>query len=207
MTEEVKQDVQGQSDQAGTGHDPAQTDNPTSRTFTQADIDRIVKERLERQRQQFADYDDLRQKAAKLDELEDAQKSELEKLQERLAQEQKAREQLAAQHKEALVRMTVERLAAAQGFLDPSDAYRMLDVQSLSVNDAGEVEGAAEALKQLAEQKPYLLRPQGQIGATNPARGGGQTGETDAERRARLLGGGGANPFVGEGGGVILPNI
>lgn len=50
------------------------------RTFTQADLDRIVGERLARERQQYADYDDLKTRAAKLDEIEQAQRSETEKL-------------------------------------------------------------------------------------------------------------------------------
>lgn len=40
-------------------------DNGTeSQAFTQADVDRIVKERVQRERAKFADYDDLKAKAA-----------------------------------------------------------------------------------------------------------------------------------------------
>lgn len=35
----------------------------TPTTFTQADLDRIVKERVQRERAKFADYDDLKKKA------------------------------------------------------------------------------------------------------------------------------------------------
>jgi hypothetical protein len=35
--------------------------------LTQADVDRLVETRLERQRKQFADYDDLKDKASKVD--------------------------------------------------------------------------------------------------------------------------------------------
>ena len=34
---------------------------------TQADMDKVVEGRLERQRKQFADYDDLKEKASKVD--------------------------------------------------------------------------------------------------------------------------------------------
>lgn len=57
--------------------------------LTQADVDKVVESRLERQKKQFADYDDLKEKAGKVDtiakEFEDkltavgTEKSELEK--------------------------------------------------------------------------------------------------------------------------------
>lgn len=45
------------------------------RTFTQADVDRIVTKRLS----DFSDYEELKAKAAKYDEAEEANKSELQK--------------------------------------------------------------------------------------------------------------------------------
>lgn len=53
------------------------------KTLTQAEVDKIVAERVARERKKFADYDDLKKAAAKLRQIEDAQKSELEKAQER----------------------------------------------------------------------------------------------------------------------------
>ena len=57
--------------------------------LTQADVDKVVESRLERQKKQYADYDDLKEKAGKVDtiakEFEDkltavgTEKSELEK--------------------------------------------------------------------------------------------------------------------------------
>ncbi len=40
-------------------------------TFTQADVDRIVRERVKREREKFADYDDLKAKAAGAKTVED----------------------------------------------------------------------------------------------------------------------------------------
>lgn len=53
------------------------------RTFTQAELDAIVTERLKRDRAKYADYEALREKAEKLDKIEEANKSELEKAIER----------------------------------------------------------------------------------------------------------------------------
>lgn len=52
-------------------------------TFTQADVDRIIKERLARQSEKFSDYETLKEKAAKLDQIEEESKSELQKATER----------------------------------------------------------------------------------------------------------------------------
>lgn len=50
------------------------------KTFTQDDLDRVVSERLKRERDKYSDYGDLKDKASKLSELEEENKSELEKL-------------------------------------------------------------------------------------------------------------------------------
>ena len=49
------------------------------KTFTQDEVNSIVKERLERAKSQFSDYDTLKAKASKYDELEEANKTELQK--------------------------------------------------------------------------------------------------------------------------------
>ena len=59
------------------------------KTFTQEDVDRIVGERIKREREKYADYDDLKAKANDNDDLKakananDKTKSELEQLRER----------------------------------------------------------------------------------------------------------------------------
>ena len=56
------------SDENPTGGDqqqqtPPEKTNQQPQTFTQADVDRIVKERVQRERAKYADYDDLKAKA------------------------------------------------------------------------------------------------------------------------------------------------
>ena len=55
----------------------------TEKTFTQDDVNAIVGERLAREREKFADYELLKEKASKFDEAEEASKSELQKATER----------------------------------------------------------------------------------------------------------------------------
>lgn len=68
---------------------PKEDDTPKpkpdeGKTFTQADVDRIVQERLAKEKGKYADYDELKAKAAKVDELETSKKSDLDKLTEQI---------------------------------------------------------------------------------------------------------------------------
>lgn len=53
------------------------------KTFTQAEVDAIVGDRLKRDRAKYADYDALKEKAEKFDAMEEANKTELQKAIER----------------------------------------------------------------------------------------------------------------------------
>ena len=54
-----------------------------TKTFTQEEVNNIVAERLGRDRQKYADYDALKQKAEEYDKLQEANKTELQKANER----------------------------------------------------------------------------------------------------------------------------
>ena len=49
------------------------------KTFTQAEVDSIVEGRLAREREKYADYDSLKDKAGKYDEMQAKGKTDLEK--------------------------------------------------------------------------------------------------------------------------------
>jgi hypothetical protein len=67
------------------------------KTFTQKDLDRIVDERLNRERSKYADYDQLKAKAEKLDEMEAGNKSEIQKAEAARAAAEKERDEARAQ--------------------------------------------------------------------------------------------------------------
>lgn len=64
-----QQAAAGQQDQQATYTPPA----------TQADLDRIIADRLSRERSKFADYGDLQKKAAEFDKAQEAAKTDLQK--------------------------------------------------------------------------------------------------------------------------------
>lgn len=53
------------------------------RTFTQAEVDNIVSTRIGKERAKYSDYEELKAKAEKYNEIEEANKSELQKANER----------------------------------------------------------------------------------------------------------------------------
>jgi len=221
----------------GTGTDQDTTGIAATgeKAFTQEDVNKIVTDRLARQKTSlektymdktatdYADYDTLKAAAAKLKALEDADKTDLQKLTDRLgiieaeraAEAKQSQEQLATlqaqnavleqQRVDMLLRTTVVAEATRQGFYDPDDAYGLLDLSRLTVKD-GKVDGIKEVLQELAKAKPYLLQEKPRLGPTYPGRSARSVGETDAERRTRLYGAG-SSPIGSAGGGVFRPKL
>lgn len=73
---------------------PAAEGQQTERTFTQAEMNAIITDRLNRERSKYADYDALKSKAAQFDAAEEAGKTELQKANEKNASLQAQLEQL-----------------------------------------------------------------------------------------------------------------
>jgi hypothetical protein len=134
------------------------------KTFSQEDVDRIVKERLKRATSRYADYDDLKEAAKKLKELQEAELSEKEKLEKRIQEledaETEAKQQAQAREleiNEKLIRAEVRLVAGTMGFSTPDDAYALAELADVSVEEDGSVKGVDKALEKLAKAKPYLL--------------------------------------------------
>lgn len=82
------------------------------RTFTQAEVDKIVQDRLNRDRKDRADYDDLKAKAEKLAQIEEAAKSDLQKATEKATA---LETELKAMKKAEAVRTVREKVANEKG--------------------------------------------------------------------------------------------
>ena len=80
MAETVNQETNGTA---------AETQENEQRTFTQAEMNAIIQDRLTRERGKYADYEALKAKAAKFDEAEEAGKTDLQKANEQVATLQK----------------------------------------------------------------------------------------------------------------------
>ena len=127
MNETVNQGTQQAAQQ-----EPAQ-----EKTFNQAELDKIVGERLAREREKYADYEALKEKASKLDTIEEANKTELQKITEKAA---KLESELSALKKEKEVRDIRETVAKETG----------IPVSLLTGNTADECKAQAAAIKAYA---------------------------------------------------------
>lgn len=108
-----------------------------TKTFTQDEVNKIVGERLAREKAQFADYEDLKVKAARLDEIESANKSELEKATDKIAA---LTTELEGMKKLNNVREIRERVSKATG----------VPVDLISAEDEATCTAQAEAIKAYA---------------------------------------------------------
>lgn len=181
------QTPEGQGGQTGTqtgtqtsGQGTQTPEAGNNATFTQADVDRILKERLARATP--ADYEDLKAKAAKFDQLEESQKTELQKAQDKAtAAETKAAETIANANAR-LMRAEITMEAAKQGAdADLLIAY-LAGKDDISVDKDGNVTGVADAVKKALKDKPAL-----KLATESRSSGGGEFGGTDGKTVAQQI--------------------
>jgi len=110
------------------------------KTFTQAEMDAIIGDRLKRERAKYADYDELKTKAAAYDEATEASKSELQKA---VEERDRYKAQVDQYEKDRARAEQVAKVAAETG-VDAALLARM----------SGDVEENAAFLKQQADAQP-----------------------------------------------------
>lgn len=156
---------------------------------TQEDLDRIIRNRLERQRAQYdsryAGFDDIKAKADKFDELDAASKTELERAQARISELEQASATAAQAAKDSALKAAVVAEGAKRNMVDPLDALALLDRGQLEYADDGSPMNIAEAMDSLLERKPHLVaQPSGGAragGADQGARGQGGVSQLTRE--------------------------
>jgi hypothetical protein len=146
-----------QGDQQNT-QQTQQTQQDQSKTFTQAEVDSLILKRAERvAADKYSDYADLKTKATKLDEIEAANATELEKAVAKAKKEGAAEVQTSANEK--LAKAEARALAAEAKFRNPTLAVKSIDMSGVKVSENGDVD--AEAIKKLladlAKDEPYMV--------------------------------------------------
>lgn len=112
------------------------------KTFTQEELDSIVEGRLARERQKYADYEDLREKASKYDEYQEKSKTELQKEKEK---SDALQAKLTALEKEGTVRQVREKVAKDTN----------VPAELLTGEDEDSCKKQAEAILKFAKPKSY----------------------------------------------------
>jgi hypothetical protein len=153
---------------------PAPTPDPAPKftpVTSQEQFDRMVQDRIAREQKKFADYDDLKAKAGKYDELEAKNQSELEKANARAAKLEREAEDARLHAQETTVKSSI--ITAAVGKLaDPSDAVALIDRASLDFDDEGNPTNVGDAIETLLKAKPHLAAGGPRGDADQGARGG-----------------------------------
>lgn len=153
--------------------DGGQQDSKTGQTFSQAELDRVVADRLARERAKFKDYGDLKSKAAEHDKAVEAQKTAEQRAQDEAERYKKRAEGMMAR----LAQASIKAQAAAKDFADADDASGFLPAGDFVSSD-GEVDSAAidAALDDLLSRKPHLRKPEPGPRPPAPTRAQGSSG-------------------------------
>ena len=183
MAEKAKAKGTESPDAEGGGNQPE-----GERTFTQAELDALIRDRLARERGKYADYDELRAQAERWAEHEEAQKSELQKLQEAAEKAEKAKNEAIARANERLIQAEFIAAASRLQVKHPADAFALADRDAIEVTEGGKVVGVKEAVEKLVEngRLPLVGKPKAPDldgGAGSGERAGDSKSLSEEEKR------------------------
>lgn len=109
------------------------------------EFDRIIENRIARERKKFSDYADLKKQVEGMDEAIASARKE-------------AEDEATNRFTQRLADAETRAIATTLGFHDPSDAVRHIDL-SKAVSDGGvDVDSISAALTELVDSKPYLVQ-------------------------------------------------
>ncbi len=138
-------------DEKTVNQEQATNQEQAEKTFTQAELDAIISDRLKREREKYPNYEEIKEKAAKLDEIEEASKTELQKATERA---EKLEAELTSLKKASEVRTIRDEVAQKTG----------VPVALLTADTAEECQTQAEAILSFAKVGEYpTLKDSGEV--------------------------------------------
>lgn len=111
----------------------AGTSGTDTRYFTQDDVDSIVQERLARERAKYEGFEDLKEKAAKFDEMEEKNKSDLQKATEKADALQKQIDEMKKADSIRLIRETVAKSTGVPVSLLTKDTEEECEAQAKEI--------------------------------------------------------------------------
>ena len=155
VTENTEPTAEGEPTQ------PVEAATPTGEstaepTYTQEQVNQMMGKTRREERGKFSDYGTLKERAAKADELEQAQLTEKERLEARVEQAEKQAQAADQRIAEALISTAIQVQAGQMGVVDPEAASLLIDRSNVRYSAEAGVSGVEDALTQLLENKPYL---------------------------------------------------
>jgi len=140
------------SESTDSGSQPGSEGTGTE-TFTQEQVQRIVTDNVRKERAKFADYGEVK---ARLAELEDKDRTELERAQAAAKDSDAKAAAAVARANQLAVRSAITAAASRAGAVDPDLVVALL-AAGTTLDDDGNVAGDVDrAVVELLEAKPYL---------------------------------------------------
>lgn len=174
--------------------DPQDPPKDDGKTFTQADVDRMMAARETRDRDKLRRElePDIRARIeadAKTAALKEQQefKPLYEAEQAKATAAETALQEREAAYQARLIRADVRTAAAQLNVLEPDDVYHLLDLSAVTLNGEGEPTNVAALVKALVEAKPYLVKQETREGIPATRRGDGSGEEKPSERALSYL--------------------
>jgi LPS O-antigen subunit length determinant protein (WzzB/FepE family) len=141
-----KKDNDQDNDQDGGGDTGKKTGE---KSFTQEDLDKIIRDRIKRERKAWEQkIEDEKKKAAM---------TESERLKAEKEESEKKAQSIIERANQRLIRSEVIAQAAGLKIIDPEAAFALMDKTDVKVEDDDRVTGVKEALEDLVKSKPYLV--------------------------------------------------
>lgn len=179
--EDTTTDDTGNDDDTGSGDsdDTGTSGNTTERTFTQDEVNRIL---AKQKRTDRAELDELRRKAEQFDEIQAADQSDLERATGRVAELEAELATMRAAETTRKMETAVRAAAEDAKAVSPAAVAALVlrGDHGLTVGDDGKVDGAADAVKALADSAEFgsLFVATTNAGNADGGAGSGSAGET-----------------------------
>ena len=190
--EDSGQDSNSKSSE-GTPPDTSEGENKPFATFPtesalMARINQGAEARLKKAAEEagFESVDAFKEAAKKAREIEEQNKTDLEKAKDREAQLEADLNITREKADRTLINSELKVFAAQMGFVDPDDAVVLADKTDIKVDDSDRVTGAKDAIDALAKAKPHLLGKKKEIGGSSVNPGGDGDTTTEEEKGRQI---------------------
>lgn len=181
---------------SGSG-DPAHNSNGAgadAKSYTQDELNRMFSERARQaegsllKKLGFEKVEDAQAALNRLKTIDDGQKTDLQKAQDKVAELTKNNETLINQQKAQIAQYEVMLAAGKLGIVDPDAAFKLLDTSKLEFNKEGKPTNTEQLLRDLVKEKPWLAGS-GSSASNHAKNHGGDTSDAvvNAARRAAGL--------------------
>lgn len=142
----------------GSGAEGGQQESTYTPPATQADLDRIIQDRLSRHDKKYADYDSLKAKATEYDQYKESSKTDQQKAID--AARTEGADEVTGKFTTRIVNAEIRATAATLGFADAKDAIALFgDISKVEITEDGpDGKAITTRLEEIAKDKPYLLK-------------------------------------------------